>query len=76
LYNNERREYVVIVNGESVDTAGKSLAEYLKESGRNVAGIARIAVERNGEIVMKSEYNDVILADGDKVEIVTFMGGG
>ena len=37
---------------------------------------ARIAVERVGEIVQKSAYADTLVNDGDKIEIVCFMGGG
>ena len=36
----------------------------------------RIAVERNGEIVPKGEYANVILSDSDTLEIVAFVGGG
>ncbi len=36
----------------------------------------KVAVERNLEIVSKSLFKDVILADGDQLEIVHFIGGG
>ena len=36
----------------------------------------RIAVERNGEIVPRSEFGARALADGDKLEIVVAVGGG
>lgn len=36
----------------------------------------KVAVERNREIVPKSQYADVVLADGDALEIVHFIGGG
>lgn len=35
-----------------------------------------IIVERNGEIVGKENYGEVILADGDRIELVHFVGGG
>lgn len=35
-----------------------------------------IAVELNLEIVSKSKYNETVLKDGDKVEIVRMVGGG
>lgn len=38
--------------------------------------IRRIAVERNGEIVPKDSYQDVILQEEDRLEIVQFVGGG
>ncbi|HKQ26921.1 MAG TPA: sulfur carrier protein ThiS [Burkholderiales bacterium] len=36
----------------------------------------RIALERNGEIVPRSEFAQVALADGDALEIVVAVGGG
>lgn len=50
----------------------------------NVAGLLdalaleplKIAVERNLEIVPKSLYGETALADGDRIEIVQFVGGG
>jgi thiamine biosynthesis protein ThiS len=37
---------------------------------------AKIAIERNLEIVPKSAYDSTHLAEGDKIEIVHFIGGG
>ena len=36
----------------------------------------RVAVEVNQELVTKSQWSEFKLNDGDKVEIVTFVGGG
>lgn len=36
----------------------------------------KIAVERNMEIVPRSTLDDVLLEDGDQLEIVHFVGGG
>ena len=36
----------------------------------------KVAVERNLEIVPKSAYGKTPLADGDRIEIVHFIGGG
>ena len=36
----------------------------------------KIAIERNLEIVPKSLYGETALSDGDKIEIVQFVGGG
>jgi sulfur carrier protein len=36
----------------------------------------KVAVERNLEIVPKSAYGRTALADGDRIEIVHFIGGG
>lgn len=36
----------------------------------------KVAVERNLEIVPRSTYGDTPVAEGDRIEIVTFIGGG
>ncbi len=36
----------------------------------------KVAVERNLEIVPRSAYGSTALADGDRIEIVHFIGGG
>ncbi len=64
---------MVKINGEEFDIAGKTLSEYLSETDYDPM---RIAVERSGEIVPKSEYSATILQNGDTVEIVSFVGGG
>jgi sulfur carrier protein len=63
----------VTINGEKADVAGKTLSDYLKDVGYD---IRRVAVELNGEIVLKSQYESTRLQDGDRVEIVSFVGGG
>jgi thiazole synthase len=37
---------------------------------------AKIAVERNFEIVPRSRYGEITVSDGDRLEIVQFIGGG
>ncbi|MEO6825581.1 MAG: sulfur carrier protein ThiS [Nitrosospira sp.] len=36
----------------------------------------RIAVERNGEIVPRSRFDEQVLTNGDRLEIVVAVGGG
>ena len=38
--------------------------------------IRKVAVERNLEIVPRSAYQKTRIADGDRIEIVQFVGGG
>lgn len=64
---------MVKINGESLEVAGKTLEEYLKTTQYDPK---RIAVERNGEIVPKSQYGKTVLEEGDCVEVVSFVGGG
>lgn len=64
----------MIINGEKQTLIEPvSLDVFLKREGYQKN---RIAVERNGEIVPKSEYEKVIVTDSDLLEIVTFVGGG
>lgn len=52
---------------------GPTIAALLTEAG--LAG-KRVAVEVNGEVVPRAEHGTRRLSDGDKVEVVTFVGGG
>lgn len=36
----------------------------------------RVAVERNGDIVPRALYPETTLAEGDRIEVVQFVGGG
>ena len=64
---------MVKVNGEDKKIAGKTIAEYLSTTNYD---IKRIATELNGDIVPKALYAETMLADGDSIEIVSFVGGG
>ena len=64
---------MVKVNGKALDIGGKTLSEYLATTDYDPK---RIAVERNGYIVFKSQYAETVLKDGDSLEIVSFVGGG
>lgn len=62
------------LNGEVRDLASDlTVAQLLEELG--LAG-RRIAVERNEEIVPRSEHAATRLAEGDRLEIVHAIGGG
>jgi thiamine biosynthesis protein ThiS len=50
-----------------------SVAALIQEMG--LAG-KRIALERNGEIVPRSQFAQQMLANGDRIEIVVAVGGG
>jgi thiamine biosynthesis protein ThiS len=71
--NNERR-LTIVANGTSRDVAVESSIEDFLESLDLVA--AQVAVEHNGKIVPRTKFSETTLADGDKVEIVTLVGGG
>lgn len=69
----QRKSFMVTVNGEEKDAAGKTVAEYVESAGFNVS---RVVVEINEAIVPKGRYAETVLRDGDSVEVVCFMGGG
>ncbi len=64
----------ITINGETRQIAANvSVDGLLREIGLDPA---KVAVERNLEIVPKSTYVDTMVSDGDKLEIVHFIGGG
>ncbi|WP_273240505.1 MULTISPECIES: sulfur carrier protein ThiS [Hyphomonas] len=69
---------LITVNGESREVeAGTTLAmlvlQLSGESGRDPRGIA---IERNLEIVPKSEHATTVIEADDRIEVVQFVGGG
>jgi thiazole synthase len=64
----------ITLNGEprTIDD-GLTIAALAEQIGLNPA---KIAVERNLEIVPRSTLAEVLLTDGDTLEIVHFVGGG
>ena len=64
---------MVKINGQPVEAAGKTVAQIVTEQGLNVQ---RVAVELNGDIVKRSDFDKVIVKEDDSMEIVNFVGGG
>ena len=64
----------IMLNGDSVAAEDGATVEKLLQQ----LGISweRVAVELNAEIVPKADYEKQLLSDGDKIEIVHFVGGG
>ena len=64
----------MIVNGKEITLQKEiSVHELLLNEGYDPQ---KVAVEKNGNIVPKKFFENEKLADGDKLEIVTFVGGG
>lgn len=64
----------IIINGELRYFARElTVAGLVDELGY---GGKRIAIERNGEIVPKSQHGSTRLVSGDRLEIVVAVGGG
>lgn len=65
---------MIKVNGKSLDSIHEvSVESYLLQEGYT---ISRVAVELNGKIVSKELYGETMLAEGDSLEVVSFVGGG
>ncbi len=64
----------ITINGEERDFADPlTISELLKQLGLEGS---KVALERNLEIVPRSTYTATALGDGDRLEIVHFIGGG
>ena len=64
----------ITLNGEPKELQdGHTVTALLEELGIQKD---RVAVELNLDIVPKGSFADVVLKDGDRIEIVSFVGGG
>jgi len=61
------------LNGEQKSVAATNIAELICELDMENR---MIAIERNMEVVPKSEYMETVLEHGDRIEIVHMIGGG
>jgi thiamine biosynthesis protein ThiS len=66
LLNGQLRSFSELVTGSTLDQIVRALE--LQSD--------RIAVERNGEIVPRTQWPTTAIQHGDKLEIVHFVGGG
>ena len=64
---------MIKVNGEEMEFRETTILDFLKKNGYKPD---RVVVEKNLEIIPKSEWGKVLISDGDSVEILMFMGGG
>jgi sulfur carrier protein len=64
----------LFINGEPAELPRPMTVAALLEA-RGLAG-KRVAVEKNGEIVPKSQHPSVAVDNGDRIEIVVAVGGG
>ena len=62
------------LNGETKDVAdGTTLLSLVEQLS---LAPERLAVELNHEVIRRAEWHAVTLSDGDRVELVHFVGGG
>jgi len=68
----ETIEITVNGTGRTVPS-GSTVADLVRELGFETG---RVAVERNRDIVPRATHQDVVLTAGDRLEVVSFVGGG
>jgi len=65
---------IIQVNGQGREVApGSTVANLLGELGVTQP---HVAVEVNLEVIPRAQHREAILSDGDRVEVVTLVGGG
>ena len=64
----------ITVNGQLLELEGPiSLPEFLEQRG---ISRAMIAIDHNGKVLFRDEYDASRIEDGDTLEIVRMVGGG
>lgn len=64
----------ILINGETKEISSElNLNELLKHFSLPTE---RVAVELNREVVRKKDWENVKIAEGDKLEVIHFVGGG
>ncbi len=65
---------MIVVNGEEIDIAGcPTLADLVEHFG---LGDRAVAVEVNRELIPRERHAETRLRKGDRIELVTLVGGG
>ncbi|MBU1540112.1 MAG: sulfur carrier protein ThiS [Alphaproteobacteria bacterium] len=72
-HSKDSRLPLIQVNGEDRAVSSDTILGLVRELGLDVR---KVAVERNLEIVPRSLHEATPLVDGDRVELVQFVGGG
>ena len=74
MSTSEPETIALTINGEArAVPAGLTIAGLIEHLG---LGGKRVAVERNKAIAPRATHATALLADGDRLELVTFVGGG
>ena len=63
----------VIINGQTLETTAQVVKDLIRE---HAGDEARVAVVLNDHVVPMAEHTVAQLNDGDRVELLTFAGGG
>lgn len=63
----------ITLNGQPLATAGRTLQEMIAEQGYDPDAIV---AEVNRELIKKECWQEHVLCEGDRVELLSFVGGG
>jgi thiamine biosynthesis protein ThiS len=64
----------IIYNGKKIELEKEvQLSEFLRGHGYD---LQKVAVERNGNVVPKKEFDIQLILNNDIIEVVHFVGGG
>ncbi|KAA6224679.1 MULTISPECIES: sulfur carrier protein ThiS [unclassified Campylobacter] len=63
----------MIINGEKLDFKELKFVDFLAQRGLKEEFVA---LELNGKIIKKDEFKDLVFKEGDRAEVVHFVGGG
>ncbi|WP_296817043.1 sulfur carrier protein ThiS [Brevundimonas sp.] len=63
----------ITLNGDDHDTEARTIADLVAELGLD---IRKVAVERNLELTPRSLHATTPVEEGDRIEVVQFVGGG
>lgn len=67
-------EILITLNGEQLPIEGNIDLETLV--GQLALPAKRLAVEMNGNVIRRADWPQTTVSDGDKIEVVHFVGGG
>ena len=63
----------VTVNGKPETISAGNIAAYVEEKG---LAPKTLVVEHNGQVVMSDRWPETLLSEGDRLELLSFVGGG
>ena len=64
---------MIYINGKEEKYEKQSLESFLKQKGFK---LEKTVVELNEKVVKKADYRQVILKEGDRLEVLSLVGGG
>lgn len=63
----------IFINGKPEETGSSTITELVEKKGLKAGSLV---VELNREIIKQTQWHEVLLKDGDQLELLSFVGGG